>query len=82
MMYIQDFVVEPVAADSPFPLDMLRYDRCWPATSQDAVALLRDPARATRVHLRRWISAPDVVPTERWRSFGWRTNVTSTRKKP
>ena len=59
-----------------FPLDMLRYDRCFPRTGEDAEMMLtppdhlRSPRQVTLVALARenryW------QPTEgRWLSFRW-----------
>lgn len=62
---------------APFPLDMLRYDACHPATSEDAAAIARShdpgiqetsPVTVVRYHDTkdpRWTAA-------RWESFGWR----------
>lgn len=50
-----------------FPFDMLRYDACYPATSDDAASLNLKEARTITL-----ISAMVAQPTEgRWRSFGW-----------
>lgn len=55
-----------------FPVDMLRYDRCWPAT-QDAIHNM--PVETYRRHS---LEPAEVEmcginnPTaERWQSFGW-----------
>jgi hypothetical protein len=58
-----------------FPLDMLRYDGCWPTHSDDVAAIGSSFLRDRRVPE----TAPFQVsltgyrpPTEaRWRSFGW-----------
>jgi hypothetical protein len=61
-----------VAGPGRFPIDMLRYDRCYPKTSEDASEISRTFLKTLvneycRVDL---ISEDD--PTEgRWRSFGW-----------
>ena len=61
-----------------FPIDMLRYDACYPATSDDAVkisASIRD-ARAY-IEIYAWPESyidlvGQVKPrSERWKSFGW-----------
>lgn len=60
----------------PFPVDMLRHDQCWPATSTDAASI------AVSID---WQSYGDdtrhVVliglndPTgPRWESFGWKVD--------
>lgn len=56
-----------------FPIDMLRYDSCWPKSeSQDSVSIMvthgprasREERTVTLIGLRE--------PTEaRWKSFGW-----------
>jgi hypothetical protein len=71
------FEVEGVG---PFPFDMLRYDGCYPASSEDATAMGRsNPKIARRVRLTTLRGfLPDVNPanvgptTARWLSFGWR----------
>jgi hypothetical protein len=54
-----------------FPLDMLRYDQCWPASTDDAFNLLeRD------VDLRSIDLLSHIEPTiDRWLSFGWSIGV-------
>lgn len=78
MKYRQTFVV---TGKSNFPLDMLRYDHCWPDTSEDAVKIgTDDPAiwahpdsGVMAVFLSRHVSSPKDLPTEgRWNSFGWK----------
>lgn len=69
----------------PFPADMLRYDACYPATTDDAVQMaesFRLPRRATpppsdnaeprkrKVTLNTW--AQNRPTTGRWESFGWK----------
>ena len=59
-----------------FPLDMLRYDGCYPETGADVSALDRslsagfEPSEVKLLHLddnKKW------VPTEgRWQSFLWK----------
>jgi len=65
-----------------FPTDMLRYDSCWPASSDDAVKLavavrspqdwqhfyVESPARITTIEL---MSTAKVPSRGRWLSFGW-----------
>lgn len=55
----------------PFPLDMLRYDGCWPARSVDTTAIadsLAQVATAEQVVRLEGIKRPTI---DRWRSFGW-----------
>lgn len=55
-----------VDGDYTFPLDMLRYDGCWPASSEDAVAMERKGPRTVTL-----ISHFNPPTEARWRSFGW-----------
>jgi hypothetical protein len=63
-----------VSGKGTFPVDMLRYDMCWPRNSSDANSILTPADRAERaapreVHLE---TARKVDPTfARWASFGW-----------
>lgn len=57
-----------VKGNGMFPIDMLRYDNCWPATSEDAAKLAgRGPREVTLGTRNR--TAPTVG---RWPSFMWR----------
>lgn len=54
-----------VRGNGDFPVDMLRYDECWPSTTADAVKL-GDTTRRTVELL------SDRNPTrDRWDSFCW-----------
>lgn len=55
-----------------FPLDMLRYDHCWPATADDVVTVSEIlsgdiPAGHQTQVLMRGLG----VTVGRWASFGW-----------
>lgn len=51
-----------------FPFDMLRYDECWPMTSNDS-ALLEHHERTRR----RVVMNGNIEPTpKRWDSFNWK----------
>lgn len=68
-------VLFTVEGAGPLPLDMLRYDSCFPATEEDAATAVQYPGECKgrrRIKLiRRTAGLPE--PTEaRWRSFGWR----------
>jgi hypothetical protein len=52
-----------VEGTGQFPVDMLRYDSCWPSTSKDVPL----PTKGGRVELV-GIQEPTLL---RWRSFGW-----------
>jgi hypothetical protein len=68
----------------PFPVDMLRYDACFPATSDDAVELgascdfnrrrasssIGEDKKRRRVKLATNLQNKPTVG--RWESFGWR----------
>jgi len=70
-----------VAGQGGFPLDMLRYDRCFPLTSQDVRDMdqaLRHPSFARNqkdlpsVTLCSYHDHPEwEVDIRRWVSFGW-----------
>lgn len=79
-MYITQFTVR---GGSHFPVDMLRYDACYPATSDDAVEMAKTPRYMAPSDLEEF-KKPRLVrlcsrqpnarwtPTEaRWLSFGW-----------
>jgi len=66
-----------------FPLDMLRYDGCYPAGQDDVLHLVPDrhsrtaltatPAPSVSIELIHIGDQRAWHPTEaRWRSFGWR----------
>lgn len=77
---------------TPFPLDMLRYDTCFPWDSQDA-SRIATSVRGTRDTLPDGTPPPIVVATYkpnaswewtkgRWATFGWtliRSNVEKRR---
>jgi hypothetical protein len=58
-----------------FPVDMLRYDGCYPRTTEDACNLKLgefDRKERRTVELVMVVDSKDRVPTERrWASFGW-----------
>lgn len=68
-----------VRGRAPFPIDMLRYDCCIPATERDAstIRLLQSadandlgPEQWT-IELIRFVVEPGVPSISRWKSFGW-----------
>lgn len=77
-VYITDFTV---TGSGEFPLDMLRYDSCWPVGTVDAGNLCICPDRSAedrtswltqRTIKMRMIGHTKLGPTlERWRSYGW-----------
>lgn len=64
-----------VIGSGAFPLDMLRYDQCWPAGSEDAYAIEESLSRhGEERHTRRTITLNGcgIEPTTgRWSSFLW-----------
>lgn len=60
----------------PFPLDMLRYDACWPTSQEDTVRL-RSSRHGVELAVRDGLRGVTVSTwrkefTEaRWNSFGW-----------
>ena len=69
-----------VKGKGAFPVDMLRRDGCFPASSEDAVELIvdfRDTEDYTRVREVELISYGEKhwTPTDgRWKSFGWQVS--------
>lgn len=61
-----------VIGGGEFPLDMLRYDRCWPATSQDAATVSAEVPRRRVVCLQ---TNEARITVRRWESFGWRVSA-------
>lgn len=55
-----------------FPVDMLRYDGCYPASSADA-QIIEETIRGDRTGLQQvQLGTHNGKPTaDRWRSFGW-----------
>lgn len=71
--YVQEFYVR---GNGVFPFDMLRYDQCWPAGSDDAykVGMTRDDPDYFKLRTIKLVRyAPvNVGPTSaRWSSFMW-----------
>jgi hypothetical protein len=56
-----------VEGGSAFPMDMLRYDACYP-TDGDSVSAMQEILGVRKVTLRSHIQPPT---DGRWRSFGW-----------
>lgn len=55
-----------VKGKGSFPIDMLRFDQCWPRSPHDVTAMLND-------HEERSVNLRGLAgPTSgRWASFGW-----------
>ena len=65
-----------VTGRNVFPVDMLRYDMCWPVTSEDAVtigaAIRRDRFGSADGTRSVRLMTTEHPPTDgRWKSFGW-----------
>lgn len=62
-----------VTGESRFPLDMLRYDSCWPHHQEDVstlgMAINRYPTGNRPIRLVSSVKPPTI---DRWASFGWR----------
>jgi hypothetical protein len=60
-----------VAGNDQFPVDMLRYDLCYPKTETDSHEMERS-FRSRERSIRRLTLVSSKHPTEeRWGSFGW-----------
>lgn len=72
----------------PFPVDMLRYDACYPKGSDDAHAILRsiEVQGTPDIHSVTLVAIKDRrqwEPTvERWRSFLWSVDPESIKHAP
>jgi hypothetical protein len=88
-LYVQRFTVEPVKRPNtttlgphyglPFPLDMLRYDACFPDTQEDVTSIGSsiEGHEHRSVTLRRYVTDKNQSPTGgRCQPFGWRIRTT------
>lgn len=75
-MYKYQFTV---FGNGNFPIDMLRYDGCYPAFAEASYNIRT--ARATRrVDLETYSDSTQWVPTvDRWVTFGWSVDPTMLR---
>jgi len=60
-----------------FPIDMLRRDRCWPASAVDARSIATmprddDPQTHRVRYIRLETDTPDAPDRRRWAAMGWR----------
>lgn len=60
-----------VEGSGEFPIDMLRYDSCCPATEADSGTIERQDERRV-VKLRRFSRAGAPATAARWQSRGWK----------
>lgn len=81
-MWITRFKVQ---GSGSLPLDMLRYDTCYPATQADvSQSQLDDSAPLREIELERLSeskSAAERLTFGRWQSFGWNVVEGSVRIK-
>ena len=75
-MFCQIF---PVTGSGQFPVDMLRYDSCYPH-SQDSVVALSEKNTRTVVLARAVKRVTDTPTIARWESFGWKVGNRTTYK--
>ena len=66
-----------VCGSGVFPIDMLRYDSCWPATEQDSSKIVENYYEGDKCKLRSVDLLTDNhrhwKPTDgRWQSFTWK----------
>ena len=69
-----------VEGSSRFPFDMLRYDRCWPATEGESITLAQQAADNTGKRIIGLMSTTKPPTEGRWASFGWKVVNSVTRK--
>lgn len=62
-----------VSGSGNFPLDMLRYDQCWPESQFDVEKIGYDADRIPRPVSVVAVTDNKTSPfrEDRWRSFGW-----------
>lgn len=73
MSYLRQPASFTVTGRGDFPFDMLRHDRCFPATSEDAAKLER-PDSPTQRAIRLIASTYAEITPDRWESFGWKVH--------
>lgn len=67
-----------VTGSGQFPLDMLRYEGCYPATSNDVAEMAKDHGlRTVTLHMIGPKNRP--VTIARWASFLWKVKVVFSR---
>lgn len=60
-----------VRGSLPFPIDMLRYDACWPASESDSYAIYSSVAQHSDSAIDVIVRARQPLTIGRWQSFGW-----------
>jgi hypothetical protein len=78
----QNAITFTVTGSGQFPMDMLRYDCCWPASETESrlVAVVADHGAGTPVDIK--LKGLKVPTFARWRSFGWSITQTSFENFP
>lgn len=82
MKYLVEFRVRGVG---PFPLDMLRYDECFPRSSEDAASIgIEHPFSLSvprEIELCKYADSKTgrLITTARWNSFGWQVISAQTK---
>lgn len=78
MAKIPKLVVFTVKGTGPFPIDMLRYDGCWPYSSDDCSAVSNSLAMMYeefspegRVARKITLTGYTEPTKERWKTFMW-----------
>ena len=75
-MKIYRYYVRPKKGEAvAFPFDMMRYDRCWPATTkaasllQNIIEIMASCDLITNVQIE--LKSNDPFTAGRWESYGW-----------
>lgn len=76
-MYVTTFTV---SGRGSFPLDMLRYDHCWPHTGHDVDMLTEAGPRRVVLATAHSNKHEHRITPDRWNSFGWTCAVGITAK--
>lgn len=66
-----------VRGRGPFPVDMLRYDLCWPANGSASLTIADSFVEAKKSQREVLLASesPSPITVDRWASFGWSVTV-------
>jgi len=64
-----------VTGAMPFPLDMLRYDSCWPRNSEDVCVMYESIKSVDTTPATIKLSGANPPTKGRWRSFMWNVEM-------